>query len=90
MIDFKGAEDTETHAVVLERNREAVEKVHGEGLKSIDGKRVQITGKLVKYRDKLQIVVAKPDQISSATESKSSSYGDTKSNRRTEGDRCNR
>ncbi len=73
VIDFKGAEDTGLSAVVLERNREAVEKVHGEGLKSIDGKRVQITGKLVKYRDKPQIVVAKPEQISLAAESKPAS-----------------
>jgi DNA/RNA endonuclease YhcR with UshA esterase domain len=77
VIDFKGAEHTGLSAVVLERNREAVEKVHGEGLKSIDGKRVQVTGKLVEYRDKPQIVVAKPDQISLATEPKLSSDGPT-------------
>src|SRR5262249_4315476 len=68
LIHFKGAEKADLNAVVLERNREAVEKAHGEGLKSIEGKRVQIAGKLGEYRDKPQIVVSKPGQITLANE----------------------
>jgi DNA/RNA endonuclease YhcR with UshA esterase domain len=49
--------------VVLKRNREAVEKVHGDGFKSFEGKRLQIKGKIVVYREKPQIVVSLPEQI---------------------------
>jgi DNA/RNA endonuclease YhcR with UshA esterase domain len=62
VIDFKGAEDSGLTAVVFERNREAVEKVHGDGLASIEGKSVQITGKLAKYRDKPQRLLRSPSK----------------------------
>ena len=38
-INFNGTEQSQFYAVVLKRNREAVEKVHGEGLKSLDGRK---------------------------------------------------
>jgi DNA/RNA endonuclease YhcR with UshA esterase domain len=62
-LNFKGAEKSQFYAVVLQRNREAVEKVHGEGLKSLAGRSVKVTGKLVDYRDRPEIVVSSPDQI---------------------------
>jgi DNA/RNA endonuclease YhcR with UshA esterase domain len=62
-LNFKGTEKSQFYAVVLQRNREAVEKVHGEGLKSLAGKSIKVSGKLVEYRDKPEIVVSSPDQI---------------------------
>src|SRR6476469_8403625 len=37
-INFNGTEKSQFYAVVLKRNREAVEKIHGTGLKSLIGK----------------------------------------------------
>ena len=62
-INFKGTDPTGFYAVVLARNRDAVEKVHAPGLKSIVGKSVQISGKIVEYRGRPEIVVSAPDQI---------------------------
>jgi DNA/RNA endonuclease YhcR with UshA esterase domain len=62
-INFKGAEKSQFYVVVMQRNREPVEKVYGEGLKSLAGKSVKITGKLVEYRDKPEIIVSSPEQI---------------------------
>ena len=62
-INFKGAEKSQFNAVVLRRNKEAVEKVFGEGLKTLDGKRVRLVGTIVEYHDKPQIVISRPEQI---------------------------
>ena len=62
-INFKGAEKSQFNAVVLRRNKEAVEKVFGEGLKMLDGKRVRLVGTIVEYHDKPQIVISRPEQI---------------------------
>ena len=62
-INFKGTDKSQFYAVVLQRNREAVEKVYGEGLKSLAGKAVEVTGKLVEYRDRPEIVVSSAEQI---------------------------
>src|SRR5262249_51556123 len=56
-INFKGTEKSQFYAVVLSRNREDVEKTHGEGLKSLVGKTVKVTGKVAEYRDRPQIIV---------------------------------
>src|SRR5262249_28081163 len=61
------------YAVVLQRNREAVEKVFGEGLKALAGKSVKVTGRLVEYRDRPEIVVSSPEQIVIAGESPAAS-----------------
>jgi DNA/RNA endonuclease YhcR with UshA esterase domain len=66
MINFAGTEKSQFYAVVLKRNREAVEKVHGELLKSLAGKRVQLMGKIVEYHEKPEIIVALPEQITLA------------------------
>ena len=63
-IVLEGTEKSQFNSVVLQRNREAVEKVHGDGLKSLAGKQVQIKGAIALYRDKPQIVVSRPEQIS--------------------------
>ena len=63
MINFSGTEKSQFYAVVLSRNREAVEKVHGELLKSLDGKWVQLTGKIVEYHEKPEIIISLPEQI---------------------------
>ena len=62
-INFDGADESQFYAVVLQRNREAVEKVHGAGLKSLAGKRVRLTGKIVEYRERPEIVISAPEQI---------------------------
>jgi DNA/RNA endonuclease YhcR with UshA esterase domain len=62
-IDFKGTEKSQFYAVVLGRNREDFEKTYGEGLKSLIGKTVKVTGKIAEYRDRPQIVVSRPEQI---------------------------
>ena len=62
-INFKGTEKSQFNAVVLRRNKEAVEKVFGEGLKTLDGKHVRLTGTIVEYHDKPQIVISRPEQI---------------------------
>jgi DNA/RNA endonuclease YhcR with UshA esterase domain len=63
VINFTGTEESKFYAVVLKRNREAVGKVHGEGFKSLVGKRVEVTGKIVEYRENPQIVISLPEQI---------------------------
>ena len=62
-INFNGTGKSQFYAVVLKRNQETVEKVHGEGLNSLRGKRIQVTGKIVVYREQPQIVVSLPEQI---------------------------
>jgi DNA/RNA endonuclease YhcR with UshA esterase domain len=49
--------------VVLSRNRDAVEKTFGAGLKSLVGKPVQMSGKIVEYRNRPEIVVSAPEQV---------------------------
>jgi len=66
MINFTGTDKSQFYAVVLKRNREAVEKVHGEGLKSLEGKHVKVTGRIVEYREKPEIIVSLPEQIALA------------------------
>jgi DNA/RNA endonuclease YhcR with UshA esterase domain len=63
MINFNGTEKSQFYAVVLKRNREDVEKVFGEGLKQLAGKRVQLTGKIVEYHEKPEIVISRPEQV---------------------------
>jgi DNA/RNA endonuclease YhcR with UshA esterase domain len=70
MINFAGTEKSQFYAVVMKRNLEAVEKAHGEGLKSLSGKRVQVAGKLAEYRDKPQIIISAPEKIVVVDESK--------------------
>lgn len=72
-INFKGTDKSRFYAVVLQRNREAVEKVYGEGLKALAGKSVKVTGKLVEYRDRPEIVVSSPEQFVVAGEAAASS-----------------
>jgi DNA/RNA endonuclease YhcR with UshA esterase domain len=74
-INFNGTEQSQFYAVVLKRNRDSVEKVHGEALKSLDGKKVQISGKIAMYREKPQIVVSLPEQIGLSNESKAAPTG---------------
>ena len=47
----------------LPRNRDAVERVYGTGLQSLAGKRIKVTGKVVDYRGRPEIVIATPEQI---------------------------
>ena len=70
-INFNGTENSRFYAVVLKRNRDVVENVYGQRLKSLAGKRVQISGKIVEYRQTPEIVVSSPDQIVVVDESKS-------------------
>src|SRR5258707_491336 len=55
-INFNGTEKSQFYAVVLKRNQETIEKVHGEGLNSPEGKHIQITGKIVDCRKRPEII----------------------------------
>jgi DNA/RNA endonuclease YhcR with UshA esterase domain len=63
VINFNGTDESHFYAVVLKPNREAMENVYGEDLKSLVGKHVNVSGKIVEYRDKPEIIVAHPEQI---------------------------
>jgi DNA/RNA endonuclease YhcR with UshA esterase domain len=69
-INFNGTEKSQFYAVVLKRNQETVEKVHGEGLNSPEGKHIQITGKIVDCRKRPEIIISAPEQIAASGETK--------------------
>jgi DNA/RNA endonuclease YhcR with UshA esterase domain len=63
VINFEEAKDSQFCAVVLKRNRDALEAAYGKGLKSIEGKKIQVTGEVAEYRDKPEIVISAAKQI---------------------------
>jgi DNA/RNA endonuclease YhcR with UshA esterase domain len=77
-ISFNGTEKSQFYAVVLKRNHETVEKVQGEGLKSLEGKHIQITGKIVDYRKRPEIIMSAPEQIAASGETKPSAVAPSK------------
>jgi DNA/RNA endonuclease YhcR with UshA esterase domain len=63
-INFKDTKDSKFYAVVLSGGREAVEaKFGGDIGKAITGKTVHVTGKVVLYRNRPEIVIGKPDEL---------------------------
>ena len=63
-IHFAGAEDSGFAAVLFQRNKDAFDKAFdGDATKTLAGAKVKVTGKLATYRDKPQIVLNKPSQI---------------------------
>jgi DNA/RNA endonuclease YhcR with UshA esterase domain len=62
-INFEEAKDSKFCAVVLKRNRDALEATYGKELKSIEGQKIQVTGEIAEYRDRPEIVVSTAKQI---------------------------
>ena len=63
-IHFAGAEDSGFAAVLFQRNKDTFDKAFdGDTTKTLTGAKVKVTGKLATYRDKPQIVLTKPSQL---------------------------
>jgi len=64
IINFKDTQDSQFYAVVLRASRDALEKsFNGDIGKAITGKTIQVTGTIVLYHDRPEIVVSKPEQL---------------------------
>jgi DNA/RNA endonuclease YhcR with UshA esterase domain len=64
MINFKGTEKSRFYAVVLGANRQALTTAFGGDIaKAINGKSVRVTGKVVLYRGRPEIIISKADQL---------------------------
>ena len=62
-IHFAGTEKSGFYAVVLDRGRDAVEKVYGLGLQKLLHLPIRVTGKVTLYRGKPEIIINNPNQI---------------------------
>ena len=63
-INFKDTKDSRIYAVILSAGRDAVEKAfNGNIAKAITGKTVHVTGNVVLYRGRPEIVISKPEQL---------------------------
>jgi DNA/RNA endonuclease YhcR with UshA esterase domain len=63
-INFKDTTDSKFYAVVLRDGREAVEAAfNGDIAAAITGKTVHVTGNIVPYRGRPEIVISKPEQL---------------------------
>lgn len=64
IIHFKDTDKSEFYAVVLESDRQAIDAAFGGDVaKAIAGKSVRVTGRVVLYRGKPEIVISKPEQL---------------------------
>jgi DNA/RNA endonuclease YhcR with UshA esterase domain len=63
-INFENTKDSQFCAVVLYGGREAVEAAFGGDIaKAITGKTIHVTGNVVLYRGRPEIVISKPEQL---------------------------
>jgi DNA/RNA endonuclease YhcR with UshA esterase domain len=64
IINFKDTQDSQFYAVVLRSSRDALEKsFNGDIGKAITGKTIQVTGTIVLYHDRPEIVISTPSQL---------------------------
>lgn len=64
IINFKDTDKSQFYAVVLEADREAVNAgFGGDVAKAITGKTVRVTGRVVLYRGKPEIIISRPEQL---------------------------
>jgi DNA/RNA endonuclease YhcR with UshA esterase domain len=64
IINFKDTDKSEFYAVILAANRDTLNAAFGGDVgKAIEGKPVRVTGKVVEYHGKPEIIISTADQL---------------------------